>query len=107
MLYRYFHFRDECEEKEYFLRGIICHNGEGVECGHYTTYLNEDDGTWIHFDDENVCLKTFENVCVEAAKTSYLIFYEILNQDMRRLENLILSKKNMQRVQFGSFTGSK
>ena len=37
------------------LRGIVCHHGSSVGCGHYSTYsIEESTQQWLHFNDASV-----------------------------------------------------
>jgi len=37
----------------YHLVGVVCHKGTSVHCGHYVTYVHEED-RWVLFNDEKV-----------------------------------------------------
>lgn len=37
----------------YMLRSLVCHNGSS-QMGHYTAIVSDDNGQWLHIDDEQV-----------------------------------------------------
>ena len=52
---------DEREEKEkkdegyfnYKLRGVVVHTGS-ADCGHYYSFIENKEGSWFEFNDEDV-----------------------------------------------------
>lgn len=45
--------------KNFNLQSVVVHKGPSVHAGHYVTYVRENDGTWVLFNDDKVSICSF------------------------------------------------
>ena len=69
-------FRSDGSETEEVYKPIcvISHVGDGMDCGHYTSYIEHED-QWYHYNDMSVCPMTSAQVFEAARTTAYLVFF--------------------------------
>ena len=66
---------------KYVIRGVICHQGESVDSGHYYTLIRQKDGSWSKVNDSLITSG------LAPEKNSYVFFYEQLESD--ELDNVV------------------
>eukprot|EP00879_Flechtneria_rotunda_P001744 GHRR01001907.1.p1 GENE.GHRR01001907.1~~GHRR01001907.1.p1 ORF type:complete len:495 (+),score=192.81 GHRR01001907.1:202-1686(+) len=46
----------------YELTGVLTHKGRSADSGHYVSWIKQHDGSWVLFDDDELHIKTAEDV---------------------------------------------
>lgn len=46
----------------YELTGVLTHKGRSADSGHYVAWIKQADGSWVLFDDDELHIKTAEDV---------------------------------------------
>ncbi|KAJ3226321.1 hypothetical protein HK099_005152 [Clydaea vesicula] len=80
------------------LRSAVCHLGNSTQSGHYISYGQLENGTWLKHDDfKGVKVKTDDEVKVELGTNGYILFYELL----KRQEIEITTTENDEEIAHG------
>lgn len=84
---RYNAFSDDTQLFALQLRSVVCHfGGESIHSGHYISYVRNEDGSWLEFDDLNQSkpvrlvtrLDEITNLLHETfARNAYIVFFEL------------------------------
>eukprot|EP01024_Parvocaulis_polyphysoides_P020679 TRINITY_DN1972_c1_g1_i2.p2 TRINITY_DN1972_c1_g1~~TRINITY_DN1972_c1_g1_i2.p2 ORF type:complete len:366 (-),score=84.54 TRINITY_DN1972_c1_g1_i2:203-1300(-) len=82
-----------CETGKFELFGVLTHKGRYGDSGHYVAWIKSSDGVWVMYDDENLIIKTEEDVKELAGggewHTAYLLLYRVIkipSQDVMKKE---------------------
>jgi hypothetical protein len=51
-----------CTAGKYDLIGILTHKGRSADSGHYVSWVRQEDGQWVQFDDDKMILRKDEEV---------------------------------------------
>lgn len=51
-----------CFTGRYELMGVLTHKGRSADSGHYVAWVKQQDGSWVLFDDDDLIMKTAEDV---------------------------------------------
>ena len=51
-----------CTAGKYDLIGILTHKGRSADSGHYVSWVRQEDGQWVQFDDDKMILRKEEEV---------------------------------------------
>lgn len=47
---------------KYELQGVLTHKGRSADSGHYVSWVKQQDGSWVLFDDDELIMKKDEDV---------------------------------------------
>jgi ubiquitin carboxyl-terminal hydrolase 14 len=67
---------------KYELQGVLTHKGRSADSGHYVSWVKQQDGSWVLFDDDELILKTDEDVMALSGggdwHMAYLLLYRAI-----------------------------
>ncbi|KAG4302212.1 hypothetical protein PCK1_001484, partial [Pneumocystis canis] len=75
--------KEEGKRIIYDLIGVIVHSGNDTRCGHYYSFCKSSNGTWLHFNDEQVSTVSLQTVLKQQA---YLLVYASRLRSLSRSE---------------------
>lgn len=63
----------------YELMAVLTHKGRSADSGHYVSWVKQDSGQWVQFDDEQLVLRKEEEIATLAGggdwHMAYLLMY--------------------------------
>ena len=62
----------------YELIGVLTHKGRSADSGHYVSWVKQNDGQWIQFDDDNMILRKEEEVLALSGGGDWHMAYMML-----------------------------
>jgi len=67
----------------YDLIGVLTHKGRSADSGHYVSWVKQDDGQWIQFDDDNMIPRKEEDVLALSGGGDWHMAYILLYKAQR------------------------
>lgn len=67
---------------KYELQGVLTHKGRSADSGHYVSWVKQQDGSWVLFDDDELILKTDEDVMALSGGGDWHMAYLLLYQEV-------------------------
>jgi len=68
------------------LKGVLTHKGRSADSGHYVSWIKQDDGQWVEFDDEYLNLAREEDILQLSGggdwHMAYLLLYKAETSEM-------------------------
>jgi ubiquitin carboxyl-terminal hydrolase 14 len=67
----------------YELIGVLTHKGRSADSGHYVSWVKQNDGQWVQFDDDNMILRKEEEVLALSGGGDWHMAYLLLFKAQR------------------------
>lgn len=64
----------------YELRAVLTHKGRSADSGHYVAWCKQDDGKWVLYDDDQLTVKTEEEILALSGGGDWHMAYLLLYQ---------------------------
>lgn len=68
---------------KYELQGVLTHKGRSADSGHYVSWVKQQDGSWVLFDDDDLIIKKDEDVLALCGGGDWHMAYLLLYRAIR------------------------
>lgn len=68
---------------KYELIGVLTHKGRSADSGHYVSWVRQQDGNWVLFDDDELIIKKEEDVLALSGGGDWHMAYLLLYRAIR------------------------
>jgi ubiquitin carboxyl-terminal hydrolase 14 len=68
---------------KYELQGVLTHKGRSADSGHYVSWVKQQDGSWVLFDDDELIIKKDEDVLALCGGGDWHMAYLLLYRAIR------------------------